>query len=199
MPRIDLQVPFPQKDEAKRLGARWDVALKKWYVPDGVDCTAFDQWLPKPPPPPNMRAPFWYLAVSTRACWHCKAISHVFAIMLPPGNEVLTAVEDESGDACADDAVDDCWKESEDSTLLSYITDVPESVAAQLRQRAPRYHADSSQTIQSTYWMNHCEHCKAKLGDFETVEEVGTFDGQVELAQIDEPFAAACGGHTLFI
>jgi hypothetical protein len=24
------------------------------------------------------------------------------------------------------------------------------------------------------YWMNHCEHCKAKLGDFETLQESGT-------------------------
>ena len=49
MPRIDLQVPFPEKDEAKRLGARWDAQLKRWYIPEGMDHTAFDKWLPKPP------------------------------------------------------------------------------------------------------------------------------------------------------
>ncbi|WP_240533860.1 DUF5710 domain-containing protein [Aeromonas veronii] len=35
--RIDLQVPFDEKDEAKRCGARWDTASKVWYIPDGVD------------------------------------------------------------------------------------------------------------------------------------------------------------------
>lgn len=27
-----LEVPFKEKDEAKRLGARWDPNMKKWYV-----------------------------------------------------------------------------------------------------------------------------------------------------------------------
>lgn len=29
--RTDLRVPFAEKDEAKRLGARWDAARKVWY------------------------------------------------------------------------------------------------------------------------------------------------------------------------
>jgi Domain of unknown function (DUF5710) len=37
MPRIDLKVPFAGKDDAKRLGARWDAARKVWYVPAGMD------------------------------------------------------------------------------------------------------------------------------------------------------------------
>ena len=187
MPRIDLKVPFQQKDEAKRLGARWDAELKRWYVPDGVDRTAFDKWIPKLQPP-NIRAPFWYLAASTRVCWRCGEISRVFAIMLPPGYEALYV---------ADDPADDCWMGSENSTLLSYVGDVPESVAAQFRQRAPRYCVDYSQTTHSFYWMNHCEYCKAKLGDFETLQEAGTFESHVELVQIDEPFTASCGGYTL--
>jgi hypothetical protein len=40
-----LNVPFAEKDEAKRLGARWDSAKKKWYVPLGTDLTAFSRWL----------------------------------------------------------------------------------------------------------------------------------------------------------
>ena len=187
MPRIDLKVPFQQKDEAKRLGARWDAELKRWYVPDGVDRAAFDKWIPKLQPP-NIRAPFWYVAASTRVCWRCGEISRVFAIMLPPGYEALYV---------ADDPADDCWMGSENSTLLSYVGDVPESVAAQFRQRAPRYCVDYSQTTHSFYWMNHCEYCKAKLGDFETLQEAGTFESHVELVQIDEPFTASCGGYTL--
>ena len=185
MPRIDLQVPFPHKDEAKNLGARWDVELKRWYVPDGVDPSAFEKWLPKPP---NIRAPFWCLAASTRRCWRCEVPSRVFAIMLPCGYEAWNV---------ADDPADDGWMSSEDSTLLSYVGNVPESVVAKLRQGAPRYRVDYSRTTQSFYWMNHCEHCDAKLGDFETLQEAGAFENRVELVQIDEPFSASCGSHTL--
>ena len=39
-----LNVPFAEKDEAKRLGARWDPARKKWYVPNGVDADQFSRW-----------------------------------------------------------------------------------------------------------------------------------------------------------
>jgi hypothetical protein len=39
-----LNVPFAQKDAAKALGARWDAANKKWYVPADKDITLFAQW-----------------------------------------------------------------------------------------------------------------------------------------------------------
>jgi hypothetical protein len=44
--RIDLKVPFAEKDAAKALGARWDAAKKLWYVQDVADLTAFLRWIP---------------------------------------------------------------------------------------------------------------------------------------------------------
>jgi hypothetical protein len=41
-----LVVPFAEKDGAKALGARWDAAARKWYVPAGKDRDAFKQWWP---------------------------------------------------------------------------------------------------------------------------------------------------------
>lgn len=46
--RTNLKVPFAEKDEAKRLGARWDPANKTWYVKDVEDLTAFARWHPTP-------------------------------------------------------------------------------------------------------------------------------------------------------
>ena len=42
--KIYLNVPFAQKDEAKALGARWDPAPKKWFVPADKDITLFAKW-----------------------------------------------------------------------------------------------------------------------------------------------------------
>lgn len=39
-----LNVPYAEKDEAKRLGAKWDATRKKWYVPDGVNAEPFSRW-----------------------------------------------------------------------------------------------------------------------------------------------------------
>jgi hypothetical protein len=44
---IFLNVPFAEKDKAKRLGARWDSAMRKWYVPHNLDINLFSQWLPE--------------------------------------------------------------------------------------------------------------------------------------------------------
>ena len=39
-----LNVPYAEKDEAKKLGAKWDSNRKKWYVPQGVDAEPFSRW-----------------------------------------------------------------------------------------------------------------------------------------------------------
>ncbi|EAI3887306.1 DUF1738 domain-containing protein [Campylobacter fetus] len=39
-----LYVPFTQKDEAKKVGAKWDKESKMWYAPKGVDLNKFKKW-----------------------------------------------------------------------------------------------------------------------------------------------------------
>ncbi|MEJ0062748.1 MAG: DUF5710 domain-containing protein [Alphaproteobacteria bacterium] len=46
MPRVDLDVPFAEKDQAKKLGAKWDAIHKVWFVPDGTEAAPFQKWLP---------------------------------------------------------------------------------------------------------------------------------------------------------
>ncbi len=43
--RTNLKVPFADKDEAKKLGARWDGARKLWYIENSVDLAAFAKWM----------------------------------------------------------------------------------------------------------------------------------------------------------
>lgn len=44
--RINLVTPFAEKDAVKALGARWDPAMKVWYVKDLTDLTPFQRWIP---------------------------------------------------------------------------------------------------------------------------------------------------------
>ena len=46
--RHDLKVPFAEKDQAKKLGARWDAARKCWYIDGGLDPAVFARWQPMP-------------------------------------------------------------------------------------------------------------------------------------------------------
>lgn len=40
-----LNVPYPDKDRAKALGARWQATEKCWIVPAGVELAPFEPWL----------------------------------------------------------------------------------------------------------------------------------------------------------
>ena len=44
--RINLQVPFADKDKARGMGARWDAARKTWYVVDVENISQFMRWMP---------------------------------------------------------------------------------------------------------------------------------------------------------
>lgn len=39
-----IKVPFGEKEDAKRLGARWDATVKSWHVPQGFDPAKFKKW-----------------------------------------------------------------------------------------------------------------------------------------------------------
>ena len=50
-----LQVPYKEKDEAKKFGAKWDARNKTWYAPKGTDLAPLKKWLPENQPPPPSR------------------------------------------------------------------------------------------------------------------------------------------------
>ena len=79
-----ISCPFHEKDEAKTLGARWDMDQKRWFVPAGLDLRPFAKWMrereaqerrdpfrpaapsrfalaPLEPPPPTRAAPPGYV------------------------------------------------------------------------------------------------------------------------------------------
>ncbi|MDN8078862.1 DUF5710 domain-containing protein [Burkholderia multivorans] len=45
--RVNLNVPFREKDRAYQLGARWDAARKTWYVENVENLEAFLRWIPE--------------------------------------------------------------------------------------------------------------------------------------------------------
>lgn len=45
--KIYLRVPYVEKDEAKRLGAKWDVARRTWFVENAENLEPFLKWMPE--------------------------------------------------------------------------------------------------------------------------------------------------------
>lgn len=158
MSRIDLTVPFSEKDEAKKLGARWDSELKVWYVPDGVDVNGFGRWLPSEPDI-CIRSTSYFIAQTTKPCWKCGECTSVYGFILPVGHESLEPDEDGDGPSL--------WCRYDEMTIVLYVTDLLPSVVSRIKGLSKHYRVDFSNTTQSSYWMNHCEHCGMKQGDFE--------------------------------
>lgn len=187
MARIDLNVPFAEKDDAKRLGARWDGDRKVWYVPDGVNPGAFGRWLPALPDI-NVRASNYFIAQSETHCWKCRELTQVFGFILPSGHEALEP-DDEEDDR-------DVWYRHDEPTILNYVTELLPAVANRIKTMTRHYRVDFSKTTGSSYWMNHCEACGMKQGDFELFcEPDGAFfpmdeqaASQIVLQTFSEPF-----------
>ena len=42
-----LNVPFKEKNEARKHGAEWDFRAKRWFAPEGTDLTPLKRWIPE--------------------------------------------------------------------------------------------------------------------------------------------------------
>ena len=52
-----LAVPYKEKEQAKKFGAKWDKENKLWYAPEGTDLTPLAAWLPEKAPVPEPSMP----------------------------------------------------------------------------------------------------------------------------------------------
>jgi hypothetical protein len=96
-----------------------------------------------------------YLLRASGTCYTCKKPTPMFAWMaLPPFTFPSQDAED-------DYALDD------EGCMLRDVGALPAGLAANAdHTSAGSYRLDFSRTARSRYWMNHCQHCDAKQGDF---------------------------------
>ncbi|WP_235603254.1 DUF5710 domain-containing protein [Piscirickettsia litoralis] len=73
--RVYLNVPFAEKDEAKRLGARWDPSARSWYILPHVDTDPFTRWLKNAAAPPKKRAMILIVGIMALTITNLKAYS----------------------------------------------------------------------------------------------------------------------------
>lgn len=207
MARIDLVVPFSEKDEAKSLGAKWDPSLKTWYVPEGVAVGALVRWLPKPDksdlehrPEFEVRSPYYYVVESTSGCWGCSNPTRVFAFMLPEAHEEFEYVYDEEVEFELTTNLGE-WRCNEYRGTVGSVHSMSPAVSKQIRRFTANFKLAYSKAAGQRYFMNHCEHCGAKLGDyFMHAEPGGAFvpmspeqASKMILVRINERFDANCG------
>lgn len=204
MSRIDLKVPFLEKDEAKKLGARWDLQKRVWYVPEGEDPSLFCKWLSKElsankkSDEMNFRASSYFIAESSTKCGECAKVTRVYGFLLPSGHEVLKAGKE----AREEKALAIQWVPVEEPTILYYVEDLSEAVISQMQAFSQNYHRNLQGQPEGSCWENHCEHCKIQQGDWEIHHEPdGAFfplsketASKITLHCIYQPFQASARG-----
>jgi hypothetical protein len=187
-----INVPYRKKERIKELGARWDSLKKSWAVPVGADVNLFWKWLSTINPLEiNIRSYGFYVAVSSRLCWKCNSTTKVFAFLLPRHHQIKKYEEE-------DDELE-YWESPNEYTRLSYIRLVNNKALERMLTFSTRYYFDHSQVMPKGYYMNHCQMCNAKLGDFYTHDEfdegfsVITKEGaqQIKLYWFNELFEAS--------
>lgn len=173
--RTELNVPFKEKDIVKKMGAKWDPEKKVWYVPSGVNLEDFKSWIVTVHNPGiNFKADSFFIAETSGRCWKCSKNTRFISLGLYPGflTEVL---EEDENDPSETSLV---WVEHGFYALLYYVREIPEDVCCHIQSLSSCYKIDHSSTAKRSYWMNHCEYCGAKQGDFmEYCEPDGLFSG----------------------
>lgn len=182
---MQLDVPFDDKDQAKALGAKWDAAARRWFVPEGVDPVPFARWFPADMEAPGgegtLRAPRFALLTGTVACWKCKHETRATTVLFRGYEEV----EEGQSDEHTEDAV------------LNPIYGLDPATRALIARRAPWMKPGYTKTRDTVYLAAHCEHCDAIQGAWFLAEPGSAFFPQSQseaerltVEWVHEPIAA---------
>ena len=144
----------------------------------------------------NVCSSSYFIAQTTKLCWKCGEHTSVYGFILPAGHETL-GPDDEDDER-------DAWYQYDEPTIVHYVADLLPAVALRIKAFSQHYRVDFSKATQSSYWMNHCEHCGMKQGDFEMYcEPQGAFfpvderaASRIVLHEFAEPFG--CNGSTVY-
>lgn len=101
----------------------------------------------------NVRAKGCFVADSKQVCWKCGKDTKVFGIMVPPLHERKIDVED-------------TWEAMDTAAFITNVEFLPPEIIAKIQRKSSRYWVDYSRAEKKKYWMNHCDSCGVKQGDF---------------------------------
>jgi hypothetical protein len=150
---IKINVPFNQKDEAKKLGAVWIPDVKTWVISDSIEnINPFKAWLP-PGGGSIIKYPY-LVGKSDRTCWKCHketpliafGSKNYFTTAFNPPREVL-------------------WDKYDVPVFFQDIKSVDNDLVPVLKKHFPFFQDTYSKTLKKNVWVNTCIHCQTIQGD----------------------------------
>ncbi|SFE79719.1 hypothetical protein SAMN05518672_110122 [Chitinophaga sp. CF118] len=151
---IRLNVPFIQKDDAKKLGARWVPDVSTWVIPDHiVDINPFNAWLPR-----NggtfVKYPY-LIAKNKRDCWKCHKETPLIGL---GARNYITSV---FGSPFSEPV----WEIRNYPVFFVDIKLVDDVIASIMHEQYPFFKNTYHKTLGKQLWLNTCTHCETIQGD----------------------------------
>lgn len=162
-----LNVPYQEKDEVKKLGAKWNPNIKKWYVDTYFDeYLKFSKWLLKDSDEAVIVMDYIYIIEGQQTCWKCKQSTKVIGLGL---NEAVHIYLDEFDKPCIEDTISNlsdelhlAWVDSEE--------DIPPKLLQYLKENYS-VKTGYSKTLGEKCFANHCDCCGAMQGNWFLFDE----------------------------
>lgn len=155
--RVILNVPYHEKNKAKKKGAKWDNNIKRWYIDGDKSIKDFLTWAPPTSSSEvcsiQLKSPL-YLMESYEICWRCDEVSPVFTLL-------------------SEKLIENGVEQTDNFFILQFISSIEEKIKNILTSLCTNYYLDYSKTTTSWYFMNHCQLCKSSLGDHYMHNEPG--------------------------
>lgn len=147
---IPLNIQSDNVTDVACQGAHFDNVSGIWYTePDGLKEVLLDYAYTMDSY--NIIAPYYLVITSKMHCWNCHQITRIHGVMF---TRYIKKIQDGEG-----------WLSVRRNTFLFHINALPEEIMKNIK--ASNYYLDKSKTTGLRYWMNHCEICGERLGDYE--------------------------------
>ncbi|NRF57976.1 DNA primase [Citrobacter braakii] len=147
---IPLDIPTESISDVACQGAHFDDISGIWYTEPrelnealrgyAYDVDTF-----------NVAAPYYLVITSKMHCWSCHQPTRIHGLMI---TRFIKQNQDSKG-----------WLSVRRNTFLFHINSLPDEIKKNIK--ASNYYLDKSKTTGLRYWMNHCEICGERLGDYE--------------------------------
>lgn len=163
-----LNVPYIEKDKAKKLGAKWSPELKKWYVKNKEDYYKFVSWIE---PYGNIVViDALYLIEGIQKCFRCGKETRVIGFGIDKHFSIDKMYElQENYNENIKDALEEI--NQNDIHIVGPITPIPEVLMEYIKSKY-NYKLRYSKTTKTSNISNCCEYCDVLQGDFFLFNEV---------------------------
>lgn len=150
-----INVPYAEKNEAKKLGAKWNPKMRSWYVDNRGSYYKFHKWILTDAEEKTILCDYFFIVEGKRKCYNCHKEIEVIAFGVKKYCILYNPLEYRSKYSWGDNEIH----------LVSYIEPLNKKFLQYLNEKY-NYRLGYSKTVGDSYLANHCKHCNALQGDY---------------------------------